>query len=182
MLIKKFFRDLPLPIFPEEAYGIIERCPWPGGGDGEGVTRREDEKTEECVEYIRQNVLSMVEKHCPPALIVLSYILREFSLTLPYTADLTSMGYHRSASRYNASLPHESDGRYKPCTLLYAEPRLRIKHYEGYSDMCDTRCGGQRWQLCLPRRPSQAFLQLFNNPLRAPRLALRPEKELKGYP
>jgi hypothetical protein len=47
VLLKKFLRDLPSPIFPETMYDRIRRCP-----------RRPDVDVQ--VEYIQKSILSMV--------------------------------------------------------------------------------------------------------------------------
>ena len=57
VLIKKFLRDLPTPIFPEGTYALIQRCPIPTDepGDVSAIT------------YIRETIL--------PELLRCSYIL-----------------------------------------------------------------------------------------------------------
>lgn len=74
VLLKKFFRDLPTPVFPDFTYSTIQGCPYP--------TNEDNEANRACVDYIRMNVIPLVDKISPPALIVLSYVLRE-SIALP---------------------------------------------------------------------------------------------------
>ena len=68
VLIKKFLRDLPSPVFGEGMYGVISGCPMPLGNGEEG---------EECaVRYVREEVLPLL---APCAYILLSSILRKAS-------------------------------------------------------------------------------------------------------
>jgi Rho GTPase-activating protein 1 len=62
VLIKKFLRDLPAPIFPESTYPAIRRCPMPAEHDVAAVT------------YIREVLLPSLP-HC--AYVLLSFVLRE---------------------------------------------------------------------------------------------------------
>jgi Rho GTPase-activating protein 1 len=62
VLIKKYFRDLPAPIFPESMYAAIRKCPMPAEADVRAVT------------YIRETLLPMLP-HC--AYVLLSFVLRE---------------------------------------------------------------------------------------------------------
>ena len=66
VLIKKFLRDLPTPIFPEHAYPVILRCPVPSDepGDVSAIT------------YIRETILPELPR-C--SYILLSHVLRECS-------------------------------------------------------------------------------------------------------
>lgn len=73
VLIKKYLRDLPDPIFPESCYSTIRRCPIPcreGDTDAELAT----------VRYIREVLLPEL---VPCALILLSYVLRK-QIRRPY--------------------------------------------------------------------------------------------------
>ena len=65
VLIKKFLRDLPTPIFPEGTYSLIQRCPIPSNEpeDVSGIT------------YIRETILPELPR-C--SYILLSHVLREF--------------------------------------------------------------------------------------------------------
>lgn len=66
VLLKKYLRDLPEPIFPEKLYQTIRRCPAPS-----------DDITDiSSVTYIRDTLLPALP-HC--VYIVLSHYLREFS-------------------------------------------------------------------------------------------------------
>lgn len=71
VLLKKYLRDLPEPIFPESIYGTIRRCPMPPSlsddPDGEMAS----------VHYIRETLLPEL---VPCAYILLSQILRTSSL------------------------------------------------------------------------------------------------------
>jgi Rho GTPase-activating protein 1 len=66
VLIKKYLRDLPVPIFPETMYNIIRRCPEPSSelGDMDSIV------------YIRETLLPQLP-HC--AYVLLSYIMRTYS-------------------------------------------------------------------------------------------------------
>ncbi len=63
VLLKKYLRDLPEPIFAENLYPIIKRCPFPTA---------EDDMS--CIVYIRETLLPQL---MPCAYILLSNILRE---------------------------------------------------------------------------------------------------------
>ncbi|KAF8312119.1 Rho GTPase activation protein [Clavulina sp. PMI_390] len=65
VLLKKFFRDLPQPIFSESMYPLIQACPLP----------TTDASDRSCVDYIRNTIIPMVDSTSPPALIVLSYVI-----------------------------------------------------------------------------------------------------------
>jgi Rho GTPase-activating protein 1 len=67
VLIKKYLRDLPDPIFPEASYPTIRRCPIP-------PTEGDTEAELASVRYIREVLLPEL---VPCALILLSYILRK---------------------------------------------------------------------------------------------------------
>jgi len=71
VLLKKYLRDLPEPIFPESIYGTIRRCPMPPSLnddlDGERAS----------VHYIRETLLPEL---VPCAYILLSQILRTSSV------------------------------------------------------------------------------------------------------
>ena len=68
VLLKKFFRDLPTPIFPEESYPAIRRCPPPSDEDGDLA----------CIMHIREHVLPGLGSYS--AVIVLSYVLRAYTI------------------------------------------------------------------------------------------------------
>ena len=76
VLIKKFLRDLPTPIFPEKMYHVVQRCPIPSDepGDVSAIT------------YIRETILPELPR-C--SYILLSHILRECSSTRRLGSDLT---------------------------------------------------------------------------------------------
>lgn len=82
VLIKKFLRDLPEPIFPETTYPIIKRCPTP-------VDDQDDSAT---INYIRQTLLPEL---APCTLIILSHILgMSFLLFCETVIDVTySQGF-----------------------------------------------------------------------------------------
>ncbi|KAF8576884.1 RhoGAP-domain-containing protein [Ramaria rubella] len=63
VLLKKFFRDLPSPIFPEESYSAIRRCPPPSDEDGDLA----------CISHIREYILPGLGSYS--AVILLSYVL-----------------------------------------------------------------------------------------------------------
>jgi Rho GTPase-activating protein 1 len=64
VLLKKYLRDLPSPIFPETLYPIIKRTPPPIGDASEMA----------AIEYIRDSVLPELS---PCTYILLNSILRE---------------------------------------------------------------------------------------------------------
>ena len=64
VLLKKYIRDLPSPIFPESMYATIRQCPQPTS-DPSDIT---------SITYIRDNILSEL---APCVYILLSHILRE---------------------------------------------------------------------------------------------------------
>jgi Rho GTPase-activating protein 1 len=78
VLLKKFFHDLPDPIFPESTYSTIQACPLPSN----------DPSQTACIDYIREIVIPLLDKISPPALIVLSYVLREYIRLSCPAADL----------------------------------------------------------------------------------------------
>lgn len=65
VLLKKFLKDLPEPIVPEDCYPIIRRCP-PASDDPSDVA---------AVHFIREQILPSLHSHA--AVVLLSYILRE---------------------------------------------------------------------------------------------------------
>lgn len=67
VLLKKFFRDLPTPIIPEESYPTIRRCPPPSDEDGDLA----------CISHIREYILPGLGSYA--AVIVLSYVLRVYT-------------------------------------------------------------------------------------------------------
>ena len=71
VLIKKFLRDLPEPIFPESTYSIIKRCPAP-------LDDLDDSAT---INYIRQTLLPEL---APCTLIILNHVLGKLSSHLFY--------------------------------------------------------------------------------------------------
>lgn len=73
VLLKKYLRDLPEPIFPESTYGVVRRCPMPSGANGDN-----DAETA-TITYVREVVLPEL---VPCAQILLSQVLREFLLFL----------------------------------------------------------------------------------------------------
>jgi len=64
VLLKKYLRDLPEPIFPEKLYQTIRRCPTPSG----------DTADMSSVTYIRNTLLPEL---APCVYILLSHYLRE---------------------------------------------------------------------------------------------------------
>lgn len=77
VLIKKFLRDLPTPIFPEKMYPVVQRCPIPSDepGDVSAIT------------YIRETILPELPR-C--SYILLSHILRE----RPPTSGFVRVGFN----------------------------------------------------------------------------------------
>lgn len=66
VLLKKYLRDLPTPIFPEALYPVIRRCPLPTSDPGDMAS----------VMYIRDVLLSEIP---PCTYILLSHVLRKSS-------------------------------------------------------------------------------------------------------
>lgn len=65
VLLKKYLRDLPEPIFPETLYPLIRRCPLPTNNPSDVTS----------VTYIRESILTAIR---PCAYILLSQVLRMF--------------------------------------------------------------------------------------------------------
>ena len=61
VLLKKFLRDLPNPIFPERLYPLIQRCPIPSSGPSDASS----------IHYIRETLLPEL---VPCAFILLSHV------------------------------------------------------------------------------------------------------------
>lgn len=89
VLLKKYLRDLPEPIFPESIYGTIRRCPMPPSlNDLEGEMA--------SIYYIRETLLPEL---VPCAYILLSQILRAssvFGLYYTYTQQNTQTSFMMS--------------------------------------------------------------------------------------
>ena len=65
VLLKKYLRDLPEPVFPERLYPLIRRCPSPTNDPSDMAS----------VTYIREVLLPEL----PPCVyILLSHVLREY--------------------------------------------------------------------------------------------------------
>jgi Rho GTPase-activating protein 1 len=67
VLLKKYIRDLPSPIFSETMYTIIRQCPEPTS----------DPSDISAITYIRENILTEL---APCVYILLSHVLRELYL------------------------------------------------------------------------------------------------------
>lgn len=67
VLLKKYLRDLPEPIFPESMYPTIRRCPPPTS----------DLSDMSSIFYIRESILATL---APCVYILLSHVLREYLL------------------------------------------------------------------------------------------------------
>jgi Rho GTPase-activating protein 1 len=79
VLLKKFFRDLPHPVFPESMYPAIQACPVP----------TLDPTDRSCIDYICRSLLPRVEDMSPATLMVLSYVLRACSSPKNFSANLS---------------------------------------------------------------------------------------------
>ncbi|KAF9480037.1 hypothetical protein BDN70DRAFT_878065 [Pholiota conissans] len=66
VLLKKYLRDLPEPIFPECTYGIVKRCPVPAGAADD------EENDMASVQFVREFLLREL---VPCAYILLSHVL-----------------------------------------------------------------------------------------------------------
>lgn len=99
VLLKKFFRDLPFPIFPESLYPTIRRCPAP-------PTNQADLS---CIEYIRNILFPQVAQSSPAAVIVLPFVLRKckqsvFIIFLTLYLDLLhDVSLHCASNKMDAS-------------------------------------------------------------------------------
>ncbi|PPQ95284.1 hypothetical protein CVT26_014858 [Gymnopilus dilepis] len=86
VLLKKYLRDLPDPIFPERTYGVIKRCPLPSAAAGD------DDLEQAIIVYIREILLPDL---VPCALILLSqvlHLLHDVSLRCDYNRmDATNL-------------------------------------------------------------------------------------------
>lgn len=80
VLLKKYLRDLPEPIFPESMYGIIRQCPLPSGGCGV------EENDMASIQFVREVLLAGL---VPCAYILLSHVLRKSF----YVVALTLLTY-----------------------------------------------------------------------------------------
>lgn len=67
VLLKKYLRDLPEPIFPEHLYPMIRRCPPPN----------DDTTDMSSITYIRDSILPEL---VPCAYILLSHVMRPYTL------------------------------------------------------------------------------------------------------
>lgn len=67
VLLKKYLRDLPEPIFPESIYGIVKRCPLPAA-----FVSEEDDLA--SLLFVRDVLLTEL---VPCAYILLSHVMRE---------------------------------------------------------------------------------------------------------
>ena len=76
VLLKKYLRDLPDPIFPERVYATIRRCPIPS----------EDPSDISSIQFIRETLLPEL---APCAAILLSHVLREHFDTMIHSPRLT---------------------------------------------------------------------------------------------
>ncbi|KAG5637437.1 hypothetical protein H0H81_004596 [Sphagnurus paluster] len=92
VLLKKFLRDLPEPIFPESIYPLIRRCPLPS----------DDPSDMTSITYLRETLLPALP---PCSYIVLSQVLRTSSsqpcfleLTIETSVDLMHEVSLRAAS------------------------------------------------------------------------------------
>jgi hypothetical protein len=88
VLLKKYLRDLPEPIFPERMYATIRRCPPPSLNDLEGDMA--------SIHYIRESLLPEL---VPCAYILLSQILRAssvFGLCFTYAQENTQTSFMTS--------------------------------------------------------------------------------------
>jgi Rho GTPase-activating protein 1 len=81
VLIKKYLRDLPEPIFPESLYTLIGLCPVPSNEPGDIST----------VTYIREVLLPELPR-C--SYILINSVLRMAVPTRSTTFILTSLRYH----------------------------------------------------------------------------------------
>lgn len=75
VLIKKYLRDLPKPIFSEAMYPILRRCPFV-------VSEGDMELEMACIQYIREVILPELP---PCAYILLSFILRKHFHSILYS-------------------------------------------------------------------------------------------------
>ncbi|KJA26142.1 hypothetical protein HYPSUDRAFT_133611 [Hypholoma sublateritium FD-334 SS-4] len=86
VLLKKYLRDLPEPIFPESMYGAIRQCPLPSGGCGV------EENDMASIQFVREVLLADL---VPCAYILLSHVLHllhEVSLRSDYNRmDATNL-------------------------------------------------------------------------------------------
>ncbi len=68
VLLKKYLRDLPEPIFPEGMYEVVKQCPFPSAGcDNE-------ENDIASIQFVREVLFAQL---VPCAYILLSHVLRE---------------------------------------------------------------------------------------------------------
>ncbi|KAF5377781.1 hypothetical protein D9757_008053 [Collybiopsis confluens] len=86
VLLKKYLRDLPSPIFPESLYPVIRRCPMPTSDPGDMAS----------VSYVRENLL--------PELAPCTYILLSHVLHLMHEVSLRSASNRMDAHNLSVVL------------------------------------------------------------------------------
>jgi hypothetical protein len=84
VLLKKYLRDLPTPLFSEDLYPVIRRCPIPS-----------DPNDIASILYIRESILSELPR-C--TYILLSHVLREYQYCVGSSYDV----YDHSSCRPHA--------------------------------------------------------------------------------
>lgn len=92
VLIKKYLRDLPEPIFPDRLYPIIRRCPPPTS----------DPSDMAALTYVRDILLPEL---VPCAYILLSNVLRKFHRAENDIATVSYQLEQTSCTKYPSALP-----------------------------------------------------------------------------
>lgn len=115
VLIKKYLRDLPDPLFPEALYPIIQRCPTP----------TDDPTDWSALLYIRDTLLPELPR-C--SYILLSHVLRECfalaPLNLGYCGTAETDGIiYRFDARSLSTVGHEPHGRTQSHRRSLSQPR-----------------------------------------------------------
>ncbi|KAH9480705.1 Rho GTPase-activating protein 8 [Psilocybe cubensis] len=88
VLLKKYLRDLPEPIFPESTYGVVRRCPLPSGSS------EYDAAEMAAVRYVRESVL--------PELVPCAYIL--FSQVMHILHDVSLRSEYNKMGSSNLAI------------------------------------------------------------------------------
>lgn len=120
VLLKKYLRDLPEPIFTEELYPIIRRCP---------LNNADESST---IQYIQNTIIPALP---PCSMILLSHVLRQFAFILLSVSLLIAIVI-RTDARCLVTCINQSDGRAqsRPCVMPESRPKLRS--WKRFGNVC----------------------------------------------
>ena len=140
VLLKKYLRDLPDPIFPESTYANIRRCPPPTN----------DPNDMGSIMYIREAILSELPQ-C--AYILLSHILRTY-LILSNIENLLTTYTCRSPPRSLPPISIQPHGRTQPRSSDLSEPSKERQPRQRRLDVLRARFTSSLPTFSTPRRTS----------------------------